>query len=400
MRSSKLGWRWTRGRYLMRETDRRSATGTEELLSLSKERGVLPRGDLGFDSEGRADSLIGYKSIEPGVIVMNKMQAWNGMFGLAGRSGIVSPEYTTLLPQATADARFLVYMLKADFYVGQFSWRSRGMGSAFLRLHPENLLDTPFLVPTPAVQQAIADFLDRETARIDALITAKRRMIEVLEERWAVAVRERVLGDGDGSAFPVVHLKRLWTVIDCKHRTPAYTEEGFPVVSPGDVTPGHLDLTRCTRFVGRPDFEDLTSEGRRPKVGDIIYSRNASIGIAAFVADDLPFTMGQDVCLITSKLQDQRFLAYVLNTIGLDQLEEAKIGSTFSRVNVRQIKELLVPGCSPQQQRAIADALDREHEDVERCLRLLTSQIGLLVEHRQALITAAVTGELDVEVAA
>ena len=105
---------------------------------------------------------------------------------------------------------------------------------------------------------------------------------------------------------------------------------------------GHRPADDCNRFVDEHEFADLT-EGRRPHRGDLIYSRNASIGIAAYVSTDEPFCMGQDVCLITSRGQDQRFLAYALNTVAMEQLDQSKVGSTFSRVNVAQIAELRIP---------------------------------------------------------
>jgi type I restriction enzyme S subunit len=87
---------------------------------------------------------------------------------------------------------------------------------------------------------------------------------------------------------------------------------------------------------------------------------------------------------------------YALNSIGVDQLERDKIGSTFSRVNVAQIVEIVVPSPSPAEQTEIAAFFDglvaRRDETTSR----LTQQIGLLMEHRRALITAAVTGELEI----
>jgi type I restriction enzyme S subunit len=105
--------------------------------------------------------------------------------------------------------------------------------------------------------------------------------------------------------------------------------------------------------------------------------------------------MGQDVCLITSSTEDQRFLTYVLNTVGTDQLERAKVGSTFSRLNVAQIGSLLVPVSSPREQTAIADRLDAHHKTVDRAMKAHRDEIELFIERRQALITTAVTGGLD-----
>lgn len=329
--------------------------------------------------------------VHPAGTVALSRTASVGFSCILGSPMATSQDFVTWTCGPRLLSRYLLWVLRGS----SEAIRERRAGSTHQTIYMPDIetLRTP--VPSLSVQQAIADHLDWETARIDALIAAKRRMIELARERLDLAIRESVLGDGHG-AYPVVPLRRLWSVIDCKHRTPTYCPSGYPVVSPGDVVPGDLDLTRCTRFVGRSDFEDLTSGGRRPRRGDIIYSRNASIGIAAYVSTDAPFTMGQDVCLITSSSQNQRYLTYVLNTLGLDQLEENKIGSTFSRVNIAQIKNLLVPAPTPDVQANAVERLDLMSESNSRLVDALRAQIDLLVERRQALITAAVTGEIEV----
>ena len=247
--------------------------------------------------------------------------------------------------------------------------------------------------PSMAEQRAIADYLDAETARIDTLISKKRRLIDLLQERWDVWVRNQLASLPN----PARPLKRHWRVIDCKHRTPTYVEEGYPVVSPGDATPGRLDLRRAHRFVDESDYDDLASGFRQPKRGDIVYSRNASIGIASYVDTDEPFCMGQDVCLIQSNDMDQLFLMYALNSIGLDQLETQKIGSTFDRVNISQILEIRVPVPDPSEQQKLGRRFDLAASRRSRAQGTLEQQIDLLQEYRTTLITAAVTGQVSVE---
>jgi type I restriction enzyme, S subunit len=248
----------------------------------------------------------------------------------------------------------------------------------------------PRFLPDLAEQRNIAGFLDTETARIDALITKKRQIVGLLLLRWESRVREVALQ----SRWPVAPLRRLWTVTDCKHRTPSYAESGYPVVSRGDVTAGRIDLGRCHRFVDEIDFADLTEGDRRPARGDVIYSRNASIGIASYVDTDEPFTMGQDVCLIRSRQQDQLWLTYMLNSLGVDQLAQMKIGTTLDRVNIAQLLELKIPAPPPHVQSRESRKLDDESKQIDRLRRMLHMQIQLLQEHRQTLITAAVTGEI------
>ena len=209
----------------------------------------------------------------------------------------------------STDLRWLYFALQCTELADE------SLDSAVPGLSREHAYGKCLPVPPVAEQRAIADYLDTETARIDTLISKKRRLIELLQERWGVWVRNQLASLPN----PALPLKRHWRVIDCKHRTPTYVEEGYPVVSPGDATPGRLDLRRAHRFVDESDYNDLASGYRQPKRGDIVYSRNASIGIASYVDTDEPFCMGQDVCLIQSNDMDQLFLMYALNSIGLDQ---------------------------------------------------------------------------------
>jgi len=289
------------------------------------------------------------------------------------------------------DSTYLFWALASRSAREQFSASATGVTRFGLRY--EALGDVLIPWPSRPERLAIADYLDAETARIDALIEKKRRLIKLIDERLGVYIRDRLLA----TSAPTRPLKRTWTVIDCKHRTPNYVDSGYPVVSPGDATPGRLDLSRAHRFVDKDDLRDLTADGRGPKRGDVIYSRNASIGIASFVDTDTQFCMGQDVCLVTSRDADQLYLTYVLNTLGADQLDVQKIGSTFSRVNISQIVELQLPTPALDEQKAIAAELDEQTLRRDRAVNGLVAQLDLFVEHRQTLITAAVTGELDIQ---
>ena len=290
---------------------------------------------------------------------------------------------TTFYIDATstsADLRWLFYAM-STLPLDQLSFDVGVPGLSRERAYEERLA-----FPDRPTQVRVAAHLDAETARIDALIAKKRRLIALLVDRRDVITR--------GSIAAVAHvspLRRHWRVIDCRHLTPVYVDEGIPVVGPGDVQPGRLDLRRCHRFVGDRDFADLTAGERRPCRGDIVYSRNASIGIAAYVDTDETFTMGQDVCLIRSESHDQRYLAYVLNTMGVDQLQAAKVGATFDRVNISQILDLRIPVPPPDVQRKLADQFDELIRRTSAITHKLTQQIALLQEHRQAIITAAVT---------
>jgi type I restriction enzyme, S subunit len=346
------------------------------------------QGNAEFDEEvplPRLRCSTAPKFAQPGDLLVS-VRAPVGAINLADRTYGIGRGLAAVTPSAL-NSRFCWWWLHSAVSL----LRSVATGSTYEAVTAEDI--GSLLVPgwSARKQRAIADFLDTETARIDALINKKRRLIDLLEERFGSYLREKL-----APLKPKRTLKRRWQVIDCKHRTPEYVSEGYPVVSPGDVMPGRLDLRRAHRFVGIKDYHDLADPLRRPHRGDIIYSRNASIGIAAYVDTEEAFCMGQDVCLITSSDQDQLYLTYVLNSVGMDQLEMHKIGSTFSRVNISQIVDLDVPVPEPAAQRSLGEQFDAQRRRCDALVGSLTRQIALLQEHRQALITAAVTGELDI----
>ncbi len=352
----------------------------------------MPRAGRDDNYNKPGEDLDTYKHVQRGDLVLNKMKTWQGSLGVSLNEGIVSPAYFVAEPVAPVEFRFIHHLLRSQPMIAEYAARSKGIRPSQWDLPWEEFSRISIALPTEREQRAIADFLDAETDRIDALIAKKRQLARLLNLRFESWLRS-ILWSLDS---PVLPLKRRWKVIDCKHRTPEYIAEGYPVMSPGDATAGRADLSRCTRFVSEVDFLDLTEDGRRPKRGDIIYSRNASIGIACYLDTDAPVCMGQDVCLITSSDQDQLFLSYCLNSIGIEQLEEQKMGSTFSRINVAQIVELRVPCPSPNEQARLALEFDHARSRVDGLQSRLGRQIELLTEHRQALITAAVTGRVEV----
>ncbi|WP_280889801.1 restriction endonuclease subunit S [Streptomyces sp. LBL] len=316
-----------------------------------------------------------------------------------------------LRPRVGVDGRYLEWWARSAFGSGVFA--SIASGANIYHLGAERVRALPISLPPLEEQRRIAGFLDTETARVDILINLRKRQQGLLKERTQQCIADLCTGrnlpqqkDTQNAWIPripinwnVLPLKRRWSIIDCKHRTPSYLTEGYAVMSPGDISPGRVDLARANRFVGEEDFADLADQLRRPRRGDIVYSRNASLGTAAYVDTDTPFTMGQDVCKITSATEDQLFLTYTLNTVALNELRAVQIGSTFTRVNIGTLLEISIPCPPAEEQKRIALLMDDAAGKGKDLQRRIDRQIGLLAERRQALITAAVTGQIDVSTA-
>lgn len=288
-------------------------------------------------------------------------------------------------------------------------------GSTIQHLYQNVFENFAFAIPTIPEQIAIAAFLDRETAKIDALIEEQRRLIALLKEKRQAVISHAVTKGLDPNApmkdsgiewlgevpahWEVSALKRHWSVTDCKHITAEFVEEGIPLASIREVQSRFVNLAMAKQTTDG-FFDQLIEGGRKPEAGDLIFSRNATVGeVAQVAAWHPPFAMGQDVCLLrrANGASCPDFMQLALRSlVGETQLAMLMIGSTFKRVNVEEIRNLLLPFPPPNEQHEIALLLlnlsasfDELSEEAER-------EIALLQERRAALISAAVTGKIDV----
>jgi type I restriction enzyme S subunit len=308
-----------------------------------------------------------------------------------------------------SDGRYLAWWMRHAHASGLIA--AVATGANILHLGAEHLRRLPIDLPSLVEQRRIADFLEDQVSRIDRAMALRQRQIDLFTTRLGAAMLGILLPGTARSVggspwitdvpegWRVAPLKAAWQVVDCKHRTPTYVDSGFPVVSPGDVTAGRLDLALAHRFVDQADFVDLADPVRRCLPGDLVFSRNASAGTAAFVETSELFTMGQDVCRITSRDQDQLFLMHVLNFLVTPQLDAARVGSTFTRINVDEIKALKVPIPPGAEQTRLAQRCDDIWFGASSAQSALSESLKLLLERKKALITAAVTGEVDVTTA-
>lgn len=189
-------------------------------------------------------------------------------------------------------------------------------------------------------------------------------------------------------------LKRFAEVIDCKHYTVSFLDEGLPIVSIREVRDDKIDLSSAK--LTSPDDWNFLREDRVPQHGDMIFCRNASVGAVGYVDFEESFCMGQDVCLIRPQTV-ARFIYYqFISPVIRNQIEALLVGATIRRANVEEIRSLIVVNPPEEEHRAIAAFLDRETAKLDELTAEANRAITLLQERRTALISAAVTGKIDV----
>lgn len=169
----------------------------EEVLSVYREYGVIPKSSRDDNHNRTPDDLSSYQLVLPGDVVINKMKAWQGSLGVSEYRGIVSPDYQVARPVKDIDTRFLHAVLRSQIMVPQYRARSIGVRPSQWRLYWNDFGSLRIPAPLPAEQKRIADHLDRVTSRIDAMLGKVAELKSLLTERRAALITDVVTGRKD-----------------------------------------------------------------------------------------------------------------------------------------------------------------------------------------------------------
>ena len=140
-------WNTTRIKNVFHEVDRRNGTSESTLLSLTRSRGILPQSEAS-NRIASVENLSKYKVCKPGDLVMNRMQAWSGMFAVSTYGGCISPDYSIFLPVQPAAIKYFEYLFKTPLLIEQFTQYSKGIGTGFNRLYTPDFGAIELAVPS------------------------------------------------------------------------------------------------------------------------------------------------------------------------------------------------------------------------------------------------------------
>lgn len=189
-------WDVERSRWLFKERDERSATGEEEMLTVSHLTGVTPRSEKDVNMF-EAETTAGYKLCFAGDLAINTLWAWMGAMGTARVNGIVSPAYNVYTPGARLLPDYVDALVRIPLFAQEVIRYSKGVWSSRLRLYPEGFFETYWPVPPLEEQHEIVLHIAIETAKIDRLRAATEHSITLLKERRGALVAAAVTGQID-----------------------------------------------------------------------------------------------------------------------------------------------------------------------------------------------------------
>jgi type I restriction enzyme, S subunit len=316
-----------------------------------------------------------------------------------------------IVPSTEVCERYLYWWLVRNYQ------NIRNMAGGDLRdgLNLELLGSIPCPLPLVSEQSAIAAFLDRETGKIDALIAEQEKLLTLLAEKRQATISHAVTRGLNPNApmkdsglpwlgevlanWDVCAIKRMTAVItDGAHVSPE-TEGGiYDFVSTRDVGDAGVDFDGALK-TSASSYEYLVRTGCKPQRGDILFSKDGTIGRTVVVDEEREFVVASSLIIIRpdARVLDGLFLHYLCQSFVVRQQVDGFVkGAGLPRLSIQNLTKVLGVFPSLPQQHEIAQFLKATDNKWSALKANAERAIALLKERRSALIAAAVTGKIDV----
>lgn len=315
---------------------------------------------------------------------------------------VCSGEFVVLRPRR-CDSRYLYYLFSSEDVRQALDARARSVTKSHQRVPPEAITKLWVTVPPLPVQKAIADFLDRETARIDGLIAKKHALARSLIERFQVTLAHAFLSVRASLAAEERPLRWVAEVLLGRQRAPEHDQGPHMVryLRAANVKDGELDLSDVKEMNFTPAEQRIFALAR----GDVLVSEGAgslaAVGATAVWNAELAGTICFQNTLLRIRPRgdvDARFLGWWSRHAFSSGLFAAVAGgANIYHLGAQRVRGLPIAVPPIDTQRATVDRLDREEAQAHRAIQSLEAQLALLAERRQALITSAVSGLVELD---
>jgi type I restriction enzyme, S subunit len=369
----------------------------EQMLSVFRDFGVVAkesRDNINKIAENRSI----YQLVHPGWLVANRMKAWQGSVGISSLRGIVSGHYICFAPRHDEDSCYLNWLFRSTTYTNGYALLSRGVRIGQAEIDNDGFRLMPVLLPSREEQRAIADYLDRETARIDTLIAEQQRLIEMLRERRSAVLSSALAPTGSWVRRRIKHIgeTNLGKMLDAG-RAVREEDEPRPYIRAADVrADGSVNLVDLYEM----PFSEAEMEVFDLRAGDVLLIEGgATVGRPGFMFESAPGIAFQKTVnrLRVGPDVDARFVYWSMRRLYDSAYYINHYGSvSFVHLTGEKLREIELHLPAPDEQRSIAAYLDEQTAKIDTLITETERFVELARERRAALITAAVTGQIDV----
>ena len=444
-------------RAIYKKFDKRCGNENFELLSVTIEKGIIKQSEVEIKQDISNDDKSKYKIVPLNAVAYNKMRMWQGAVGMNEIcEGIVSPAYIVAHPTTNFCYKFFAYLFRANFMLLAYNKFSYGICQDQNTLRADDFLSLKIPLPPLNEQRQIAEFLDKKCEKISEFIAKKQRLITLLKEQKQTLINECVCGRLDfvieserNEVSPSLRdfatqnrgnpQKTTTKGIDCHEVVPtsrndkiAFKHSGvewlgqipkhweairlgiaFSNIGSGTtpqsnnskyyengdifwVNSGDLnnDILKTTKYkITQKAIDDYPILKIFPKNSLVIALYGATIGKVGIL--NFEACVNQACCVLSqsslflSKFMYFWFIAQRENIINL------AYGGGQPNISQEIIKNLKIPLPPLNEQRQIAEFLDKKCEKIDKAIGLIEQEINKMKEYKTSLIDKAVKGQIN-----
>ncbi|WIB43993.1 restriction endonuclease subunit S [Curtobacterium sp. MCLR17_058] len=338
------------------------------------------------------------RHVEAGDYVSH-LRSFQGGLEYSGIPGKVSAAYTVLKPKVALEPRFFKYLFKSDLYIQALQTTTDQLRDGqSIRYGQFTLIPLPY--PDLDEQRAIADYLDRETAQIDAFIAKSEELIALLVERRAAVLSAAMRADSGRMRLRQVLSVAQTGPFGTQLSASEYVDNGVPVINPSHIVHGAIAADVSVSV--RADRAHQLSRFRL-RAEDIVLGRKGEVDKAALVDEESDgYICGSDSMMLrpAKSMVHPKYLWWFLQSPPAhEQLERFAVGSTVAGLNQRTLRAVQLPVPSLDEQLTVTENLNRATAIIGHAMSIGKQNVKLAKERRAALISATVTGKINVGVA-
>lgn len=370
------------------------------VLSVYREYGVILKDSRDDNHNATSLDTSTYKVVKPGDLVVNKMKAWQGSMGVSSHHGIVSPAYITCTTKADrVSPAYLHYLLRSSPLIGVYNSLSYGVRVGQWDMHYEDFKRIPIPLPPKDEQDRIVAFLEQKTAEIDAAISKKERLIELLSDQRKILVQRAVtrgLNDGapmrnSGVAW-IGDIPSHWSVKRVRAAFKNLDSRRIPLSGEqrGKMTSRIYDYYGASGVIDKVDdylFDEpliLIAED-----GANLVMRNLRL---AFIASG-QYWVNNHAHILRPLAGNIRYLCEALECVDYNPLIT---GAAQPKLTKEALKGVEIPFPPPEEQDVIASFISDADEKYSEIEGRLKNEISLLAALKQTTIANVVTGKIKV----
>ena len=329
--------------------------------------------------------------------------------------GIVASTVTKFTCDNSNIVSTYLYYLEKNY---QRYYKERVGGTTIPHMNSQYIASCPLLIPSIQEQQAIADYLDTATTKIDEAIAQQQKMIDLLNERKQIIINNAVTKGlnpdapmKDSGVEWIGEIPEHWEIKKLKHVCQAFGRIGFRgysttdlvdegegciTLSPSNMRDGKMQYGRCT-YLSWEKYE----ESPEIKVfnGDILFVKTGSTYGKSSIVEDLPLeaTINPQLLVFKNFTCNNMFLANVLQSTAIKtQVEISVIGGTIPTISQQKILNYVFPFPTEDEQYAIVEYVESKSAPINSAIKAAEKQISLLQERKQIIINDVVTGKVKV----